>query len=333
MRAAAVQFFATPFALERNLQTAERLVREAASRGAQLIALPELFNTGYVYARRLPLAAEADDGHTLRWMKQLSAELDVHLAGTLLLREGAHVYDIFALVEPNGRIHKYRKQHPFLWERCYFEEGKEPLVAETSLGRLGLMVCWDIAFRSTWDAYRGKVDALIIASAPPRLHRAVLNFPEAHKVYVAELMPELAHNRDAIDRWYFDDVAMGAAYVGAPVVHSVMGGRFVSEIPFPRLSFGLAAMRRPRYVSWIGRANLATMRATFYGTSAVFGARGEALARVAGEEGIAMADVGGAVSAPQDSMSRSRYFLPGVPDSLPMLDLLWRWLGSNHPRR
>ncbi|HLB46326.1 MAG TPA: hypothetical protein VJL59_04790, partial [Anaerolineales bacterium] len=85
--------------------------------------------------------------------------------------------------------------------------------------------------------------------------------------------------------------------------------------------------------SWIGRANLATMRATFYGTSAVFGARGEALARVAGEEGIAMADVGGAVPAPQDSMSRSRYFLPGVPGSLPMFDLLLRWLGSNHSRR
>ncbi len=333
MRAAAIQFFATPFALERNLQTAEGLAREAAARGAQLVVLPELFNTGYVYARRLPVAAETDDGPTLRWLRHLSAELNVHLAGTLLLREGAHIYNAFVLAEPNERIHKYRKQHPFLWERCYFEEGKGSLVVDTKLGRIGLMVCWDIAFRSAWDAYRGNVDALIIASAPPRFHRAVLNFPEAHKVYVAELIPELVRNRDAIDRWFFDDVAMGAAYVGAPVVHSVVAGRFVTELPFPRLSFGVAAMRRPKYASWIGRANLATMRATFYGTSAVFNARGEALARVTGEEGIAMADMGGAVAVSQDSMSRSRYFLPGVPDSLPMLDLLLRWLGSNHSRR
>ena len=43
-RLAAIQLFATPFTLERNLQTAERLIRAAAAQGAQVVVLPEPFN-------------------------------------------------------------------------------------------------------------------------------------------------------------------------------------------------------------------------------------------------------------------------------------------------
>lgn len=236
MLSAALQFFATPFDLTRNLNTAERLARQAAAQGAQIVVLPELFNTGYVYTRRLSAFAEDDDGPTLRALTRWSAELGARIAGTLLLREGQSIFNVFVLVEPDGKIHKYRKQHPFLWERCYFEAGREPLIVETDLGRIGLMVCWDIAYRSVSEAYRGKVDLLLIASAPPRLHRAVLNFPLGRKVYLAQIMPALVRDRDAIDGWYAEAVAARAAWLGAPIVHAVMAGRFVTEMPFPRLS-------------------------------------------------------------------------------------------------
>ncbi|MEK7327701.1 MAG: carbon-nitrogen hydrolase family protein [Chloroflexota bacterium] len=304
MRAAAVQFFATPFDLNRNLQTAERLVRQAASQGAQVAVLPELFNTGYVYNQRLPAAAEgADAGSapTLRWLTALSTELNIIIGGTLLLREQtseapktgetSEVYNVFTLTEPGGKIHRYRKQHPFLWEHCYFEAGRAPVIANTALGRIGLMVCWDIAHERVWEQYRGKVDVMLIASSPPRFHRAVLNFPLGKKVYVAEMMPTLLRQREAIDRWYFEDVATRAAWLGSPVVHAVMAGRFVTEIPFPRLSFWLGAIMRPKLWPLARQAHLATLRATFYGTSAIFDAQGQTLARVEGEEGIAIADV------------------------------------------
>ncbi len=193
MRAAAVQFFATPFNLNRNLQTAERLIRQATSQGAQAVVLPELFNAGYVYSRRLPEAAEVGDGPTLRWLTALSAELNILIAGSLLLREGDHVFNIFVLAEPGGKVHRYRKQHPFLWEHCYFEAGRSPLIVETDLGNIGLMVCWDIAHARVWEQYRGKVDMMLIASSPPRFHRAVLNFPLGKKVYVAEMMVVACH--------------------------------------------------------------------------------------------------------------------------------------------
>ncbi|MBF8284390.1 MAG: ramA 1 [Anaerolineales bacterium] len=246
LRAAAIQFFATPFDLTRNLETAGRLARAAAEQGAQIIVLPELFNTGYVYTPRLLAFAETENGLTLRHLRRWSAELNVYLAGPLLLREDEHIFNVFALVGPDGKVHKYRKQNPFLWERCYFEAGREPLVIETGLGRIGLMTCWDIARRDISEAYRGKVDALLIASAPPRFHRAVLNFPLGKKVYLAQLMPALLRDRDVMDDWYLNEVAALADWLDVPIVHAVMAGRFVTEVPFPRLSFLAAAITRPR---------------------------------------------------------------------------------------
>src|SRR5262245_47877057 len=158
LRASALQFSSTPFALSRNLESAERLIREAAAQGAQIIVLPELFNTGYVYTPRLFAAAETEDGATLHRLTSLSAELKVYLAGSLLLREGAHIFNTFTLVAPNGKIHKYHKQYPFLWEYCYFERGREPVIVETEFGRLGFLVCWDLVQQRAWEGYRGRVD-------------------------------------------------------------------------------------------------------------------------------------------------------------------------------
>jgi predicted amidohydrolase len=335
MRAAAVQFFATPFDRARNLETAERLARGAAAQGARLIVLPELFNTGYVYSARLFAEAEAEDGPTRRWLVRLSAELGAHLAGPLLLREGAHVYNVFVLAAPDGRVHAYRKQRPFLWERCYFEPGGEPLVVETGLGRIGLMTCWDIAHRDVSEAYRGRADLLVIASAPPRFHRAVLNFPLGRKIYLAQLVPALLRDRETIDRWYLDEVAARAAWLGVPIVHAVMSGRFVTEVPFPRLSLFAAALARPQYWPYVAQAHLASLRATFYGTSAIFGAQGETLARVEGDEGLALADVplSRAGGAPARPVSRSGYLLPRVPAQLRVMERLLGPLARGYYRR
>src|SRR5580704_3478021 len=86
--AAAIQFFATPFARDHNLATAARLVRAAAGQGARLIVLPQMFNTGSVYSPRLTQAAEddADAGPTVAWLLEQSAALGVHLGGSLLTR-------------------------------------------------------------------------------------------------------------------------------------------------------------------------------------------------------------------------------------------------------
>jgi predicted amidohydrolase len=333
MRAAALQYFATPFQLERNLETAERLVRQAAAQGAQLALLPECFNTGYVYSRRWFAAAEDSQGPTLRWLGGLSAELGLHLAGALLLRDGPRLFDTLVLVQPNGEMHRYRKQHPFLWERCYFEAGRGPLVAETPLGRFGMLVCWDAAQASAWEAYHGRMDWLLVASAPPRLHRAVLNFPQGRKVYLAQLLPALLRDREALDGLFEREMAARAAWLGVPVVHAAMSGRFVTEVPLARWSFLGAAAARPRYWSWISQAHLASLRATFYGGSAIYNANGETLARVESEEGVALADLSPApANAPASPASATPPPFTRLPAQVRLLAWLLRPLAARYYR-
>ncbi len=154
------------------------------------------------------------------------------------------MHNRLVLAQPDGHLHGYAKQHPFLWEGCYFAAGRAPLIGESELGRLGLLICWGLAHPQAWQAYASRVDALLIASAPPRFHRAVVNFPRGRRVFLAQLLPALLRQRAALDRLY-------SAHVGA-----------------------CAAAFRPRYWSWAAEAGLATLRASFYGGSALFGADG-----------------------------------------------------------
>ena len=322
MLLAATQFFATPFALDRNLETAARLARQAAENGAELVVLPALFNSGYAYTPRLTAAAETRQGQTWQWLGALSAELGVVVAGALLLREAGHVYNTLVVASPDGRLGTYRQRHVCLWERCYFEPGRAPSIVETSVGRLGLLAGWDAAYPAAWEAYAGQVDAVLVSSAAPRFHRAVLNFPLGRKVYLGQLVPGLVTRRDALDGLLAAPIAAQAARLGAPVAQAGMSGRFVTTLPFPRLSFWLAGLDQPRYWPLARQAHLASMRATFYGGSAVVGADGAVAARVEGEEGIALAEV-----AAQPRTAGRRAAPPAPPELPETVRLLGRVLG------
>jgi predicted amidohydrolase len=141
-----------------NLARAERLIRAGAERGAKFIALPEMFNWR---GRRNEEAAAAEDldGPTLMAAGRLAAELRIHLlAGSIAERIGGHSknYNTSVLFGPDGkRLAVYRKIHLFdvelpsgvsIRESAVKQAGESVVVAETSLGRVGLTVCYDVRF-------------------------------------------------------------------------------------------------------------------------------------------------------------------------------------------
>lgn len=325
MRVAALQFFATPFDLARNLGTAERLAHQAAAQGARLMVLPACFNTGYVYTPHLPAAAETDAGPTTRWLTRLSAELNVLIGGAWLQRAGAQIFNTFVLAEPNGQVHAYQHQYPFLWEHHYLTAGHAPLIVNTALGRVGMLIGWDAAHREVIEAYRGQVDVMLMASALPRFHRAVLNFPLGKKVYLAQLIPSLLRQREAIDDWYVGGVTASAALMGAPLIQAVMAGRLVTELPWPRLSLGLMALSQPRYWPLIGAARSASLRATFSGASAIITARGETLARVEAEEGYALAEIAPGPLPDPPALPQAAELWPHLPWQWRLLNWVLKW--------
>ena len=136
-----------------NLAAAERGVREAAGRGAQIICLQELFTSVYfcqVEDHKYFELAEPIPGPTTEKMQSLAAELGVVLVASLFERRAPGVYhNTAAVIDADGTyLGKYRKMHipddPLFYEKFYFTPGDLGFSAwDTKFGRIGVCVCWD----------------------------------------------------------------------------------------------------------------------------------------------------------------------------------------------
>ncbi|HEX7279209.1 MAG TPA: carbon-nitrogen hydrolase family protein [Solirubrobacterales bacterium] len=141
----------------RNLDAAERLVREAAAGGAEFVALPEKWNL-LAGGEELVAGAEPLDGPSLGAVRQWAAELGIHLlAGSISERgtEGEKASNTSVLIGPDGGdLAVYRKIHMFdvdaggvSYRESEFERpGDEPVVAPVGDLTAGLTVCYDLRF-------------------------------------------------------------------------------------------------------------------------------------------------------------------------------------------
>lgn len=278
---AAVQMDATPAPTTDRLELAADLIVEAASSGAQLIVLPELFNTGYEYHDRNYALAETLDGVTVTWMKAQAQHQHIHIAGSLLLRDGDEIYNAALLVAPDGKVWRYDKLYPWNWERTYFRPGNGDItVADTELGKLGMMICWDAAHTDLWRRYAGKVDAMLVISSPPKLSSADLVFPDGLRVNSRELGGLLSGVYT--DEEYFPGVDMDeqTAWLGVPVIATVGGETFRSKMPHPYVSVASYLLARPDLWSRVPQAADVRLETGFDRQTKVISAAGEVLARV-----------------------------------------------------
>jgi predicted amidohydrolase len=147
-----------------NLREAERWVRHAAARGAQVVALPEVFI--WRGSKKLEREnAETIPGPTSRAMSALAAELKIFLlAGSILeaIPGSEKSFNTSLLLDPDGNIiAAYRKIHLFdvdlangvsLRESATRAPGEEIIAARTELCTMGLTVCYDLRFP---ELYRG----------------------------------------------------------------------------------------------------------------------------------------------------------------------------------
>ena len=143
---------------ETNLQTSERLVRAAVADGAQLVVLQELHTSRYFCqtedTERFELAEPIPGPGTER-LGALARELGIVLVGSLFERRMNGIYHNTAVVlDSDGTLAgTYRKMHipddPGFYEKFYFTPGDAGensagfTPVDTSLGRLGVLVCWD----------------------------------------------------------------------------------------------------------------------------------------------------------------------------------------------
>ena len=161
-----------------NLARCEALVREAAARGASLVALPENFSFFGDEAKKLA-SAEPLDGPVLTRLASLAAELHIHIvAGGFPERASVpgKVHNTLVVFGPRGeRLAVYRKIHLFDVDlpgagQRYRESdtvvpGDETVVVDTELGKLGLSICYDVRFPELYRQLAEKGAELILVPA------------------------------------------------------------------------------------------------------------------------------------------------------------------------
>jgi len=144
---AAIQFNITLGEIDRNLAKVETALRRVAAQGAQLAVLPEMWSAGFAYRKLTTLAGETP--RVLDKLAALSAELNLTVVGSLpeLAADGRVCNTSY--VTDRGRLAgSYRKLHLFslMNENEHIAAGAQSTVVETSVGKLGLAVCYDLRF-------------------------------------------------------------------------------------------------------------------------------------------------------------------------------------------
>jgi N-carbamoylputrescine amidase len=137
-----------------NLAHGLNLIQAAAARGANLVVLPELSNTGYMFKSReeaFELAEEIPSGPTVAAWADCAARLRLHLVCGITERHGPNLYNSAVVIGPKGYIGTYRKVHLWNEENLYFEPGDLGFpVFHTPIGRIGVAICYDGWFPETY---------------------------------------------------------------------------------------------------------------------------------------------------------------------------------------
>jgi predicted amidohydrolase len=133
-----------------NRTLTERAIRQVALQGAQVVVLPELVQSGYLFADRSEALslAETADGPTLQLWQALARELNLVIVGGFCERlPGDELANSAAMIDANGLRAVYRKAHLWDAEKDIFTPGDAPPpVVETLHGRLGMLICYDLEF-------------------------------------------------------------------------------------------------------------------------------------------------------------------------------------------
>ena len=142
-----------------NLATAERLVRQAAGQGAQIVLLPELFERPYFCQERqydyYDYAKPVEENDAVQHFIPIAKELQLVLPISFYEREGNNLYNSVAVIDADGTVLGiYRKTHipddHYYQEKFYFTPGNTGFkVFNTRYANIGIGICWDQWFPET----------------------------------------------------------------------------------------------------------------------------------------------------------------------------------------
>ncbi|WP_305044970.1 carbon-nitrogen family hydrolase [Geoalkalibacter sp.] len=146
IRAAAVQFNIALGEIAANRAKALGALQRLADAGCELAVLPEMWSCGYDYRRLAELAEQTP--RLLEELQELTARLGLVVVGSLPEKLGDKLFNCATVIDRGALRGSYRKLHLFsnMGEDRFLAAGDRTLVAPTSVGRLGVAICYDLRF-------------------------------------------------------------------------------------------------------------------------------------------------------------------------------------------
>ncbi|TSI08660.1 nitrilase-related carbon-nitrogen hydrolase [Lysinibacillus sp. BW-2-10] len=151
MKVAAIQMRTISGQIEKNQKNGEKFVLDAIHKGAQLIVLPELWSTGYHLSKESFMKLQPKTKEIVERFCDMAKKYEVVLVVPFIDKQDADLFIALAVIEKTGEVLQvYHKS--FLWnkEKLYFQPGElrfEPI--QTSVGKLGTLICYDMEFPET----------------------------------------------------------------------------------------------------------------------------------------------------------------------------------------
>lgn len=216
LRISCAQLQCSTLNTDANMAAAEASVRQAVSRGAELVLLPEYSATGLLFDRRVLHHAQRVGEGVTREYRRWSRKYACWLAAGIIERDADSCYNALALFSPNGGMWIYRKRYLAFFEHLNFTRGRDVGIVDTQIGRIGLMICWDMIHTRLLREMQGRVDLLLIASAWPDLTTGNIPLPglQSWLSRPPQIQPRKL-----------------ARQLGVPVAYCNMGGRFTTRVP------------------------------------------------------------------------------------------------------
>ena len=260
--------------IDENIAKAERLVRDAAEQGAQIILLQELFETPYFCQKEkacyYDLATELEHNKAVNHFKTIAKELEVVLPISFYEKKNYARYNSLAVIDADGEVlGKYRKSHipdgPGYEEKFYFNPGDTGFkVWNTRYAKIGVGICWD-----QWYPEAARCMALMgaemllyptaIGSEP---HDSSIDSKDHWQMVMlghaaANLMPVIASNRVGVEQDEDSSITFyGSSFIAGPTGRKLVeAGRteetvLVAEFDLDaleaqRIEWGIFRDRRP----------------------------------------------------------------------------------------
>lgn len=282
IQVAGIQMDGAPASVAERLKRAETLIQDAVSNGAELVVLPAVFNTGKTFHETNYEVTERLSDTTMQWMCNQAKEHQIHLAGSWMVVDKDDTYHSAFLIAPDGTSWRYDAQYPYLWERVFYRNGQGITVADTELGKIGIMIGWDVAHPEIWERYAAKVDILLILSDTLDIKQVSLkheNIPEIQGHQFGFFAKWLANSSN---NYLHDNIEAQSKWMNVPIICAGASGEFSSILPAPFFSIQGLLFGQPNLWDKVDN-HYAEMQLTapFQENTRVFDSQGNTLVQVA----------------------------------------------------